>query len=119
MVITRRLLTVFTAWKLVSNLQPLAGQNEPKLLVFITRAQNQYCLKIYRLDGIDIIPLKTQPVCSNMGSIRLKGEDIIIENLEIDIDDTTSLDTDTYQVVGDECKLLRGEKKVLPPGKNH
>jgi hypothetical protein len=100
-------------------LATMGGTNEPKLLVFYHAGANQYCLKIYRLDGIDIIPLKTQPVCSNKGSIRLKGEDIIIENLEIDIDDTTSLDTDTYQVVGDECKLLRGEKKVLPPGKNH
>jgi hypothetical protein len=96
----------------------MGGTNEQKLLVFYHAGASQYCLKIYSLDDIDVMPLKTQPVCSNKGSIRLKGEQIIVENIEVSIDDVTTLDTDTYRVAGDECKLLKGEKKVLPPEKD-
>jgi hypothetical protein len=91
----------------------LGGTNDPKLLIFYYAGANQYCLKIYRLDGTEIIPFKTQPGCSDTASILLKGGEIIVQYEEINIDGTSTLYTDTYRVVDDECKLLSGEKKIL------
>jgi hypothetical protein len=41
--------------------------------------------------------------------------DIIVENQELNNDNSTSFYTDTYQVVSDECKLIKEDKKNLPP----
>jgi hypothetical protein len=40
-------------------LKHIGGTNEPKLLVFYHAGAHQYCVKLYRLDDIDIIPLNS------------------------------------------------------------
>lgn len=99
-------------------LSPSDGTNEQELLIFYHAGGNAYHVKIYTIDGVDINPLKTQPGGSNMGYVRFKGNYVTVENQEFNNgndDDSTSLYTDTYQVIGDECKLLKEEKKNLPP----
>jgi hypothetical protein len=96
-------------------LLPNDGTNEQKLLIFYHAGGNAYHVKIYTIDEVNIIPLKTQPVGSNMGHIQFIGKNITVENQEFNNDNSASLYTDTYQVVGDECKLIKEEKKILPP----
>lgn len=99
-------------------LSNIGGTNGQDLLVFYHSGGNQFGVKIYTIDGVGISPLKTQPVSSNMGYIQLKGKEIIIKNQEFKIDSSTThatLYTDTYQVVSNECKLLKEQKEILPP----
>jgi hypothetical protein len=98
-------------------LSRIGGTNRQELLIFYHTGGNMFGVKIYRIDGVDIIPLKTQPFASNMDSIQFKGEDIIVENQEFNNDDSITFYTDTYRVVDDGCKLLKEEKDILPPSK--
>lgn len=86
------------------------------LLVFYHSGGNAYGVKIYKIDGVDIVPLKTQPVSSNMGSVKFHRKQITVENWEFDnpASNSITLYTDTYHVVGDECQLIKEDKEIFP-----
>lgn len=84
----------------------IGDTNTVKLEVFYHSGANAYKVKIYKIDGVDITPFETQPTGSNMGSVELKGEHIIIKNQEINHDDSFTIYTDVYRIDGDQCKFV-------------
>jgi hypothetical protein len=85
-----------------------------EVLAFYYSGGHQYGVKIYKVEGTEIKPLKTQPGSSNMRSVKLNGKDIVVENEERNDDGITFIDTDIYRVVGYECKLVKTEKTTVP-----
>jgi hypothetical protein len=89
----------------------LGKDNTNNLAIFYHSGAHQYGVRIYKIVGIDITPLKTQPDTSNMGSVKIKGGDIIIGNQEIESDGTINQSIGFYRVVGDNCELVN-EKHI-------
>jgi hypothetical protein len=83
---------------------------ENELLVFYFAGGNQYGVRIYTIHGIDIKPLKSQPVSSNMRSVRVKGNEIVVKNEEMGADGKRFVSIDTYTVAHGDCKHVQGEK---------
>jgi len=89
------------------------GGKENELLVFYFAGGNQYGVRIYTVNGIDVKPLKTQPVSSNMRSVQVKGNDIVVKNEEIGADGKRYTSTDTYKVADGDCKHVREENTAI------
>lgn len=91
----------------------LADVDENKgneLLVFYFAGGNQYGVRIYAINGIDIKPLKSQPVGSNMRSVEVKGNEIVVKNEEVDSKGKRYISIGIYNVAHGECKLVREER---------
>jgi hypothetical protein len=88
------------------------GGKENELLVFYFAGGNQYGVRIYTINGIDVKPLKAQPVSSNMHSVQVKGNDIVVKNEEIGADGKRFVSVNTYTVVHGDCKRVLEEKSV-------
>jgi hypothetical protein len=96
----------------VSNIQ-LADVDENKgneLLVFYFAGGNQYGVRIYTINGIEVKPLISQPVSSNMRSVEVKGKDIVVKNEELSAEGKRFISTETYSVAHGDCKVVREEK---------
>src|SRR5437868_9224958 len=79
----------------------LADADEIKgdeLLVFYCAGAHQYGVHIYTIDGTEVTPFKTQPVSSNMHSVQIKGNEIVVKNEETDANGKWFISTDTYKV---------------------
>ena len=85
----------------------------PELLVYYFSGGNQYAVKLYGVQGIDITPLETQPGSSNMRSIKIDGKKIIVENEERISESEAFILIDSYAVLGGKCKLLGEQKRVV------
>lgn len=99
----------------ITNIE-LADVDENKgneLLVFYFAGGNQYGVRIYTVNGIDVKPLKSQPVSSNMRSVKVQGKDIVVKNEGIGADGKRFVSTDTYTVAKGDCKLVREEKTAV------
>lgn len=97
----------------LANIDETNGQD---LLAFYHAGGNAYHVKIYKIDGVDIVPLKTQPGASNMGYVKIQNKRITVENQEFSDNPASSLIylyTDVYRVVGDECQLIKEDKQIL------
>jgi hypothetical protein len=93
----------------VSSIQ-LADMDENKgneLLVFYFAGGNQYGVCIYTIHGIEVKPLKSQPVSSNMRSVQVKGNDVVVKNEEIGANGKRFVSIDTYSVTHGECKHVQ------------
>lgn len=93
----------------------LDGDAREELLAFYFAGGNQYAVKLYKVDGIEILPLKTQPHSSNMRSIRITGNVIVVKNQGGNTQGVRFISTDTYKVIGGDCKRVR-ERKARAEG---
>jgi hypothetical protein len=96
-----------------TQLADVDGGKENELLVFYFAGGNQYGVRIYTIRGIDVKPLKSQPVSSNMRSVQVKGNDIVVKNEEIGADGKRYTSTDTYKVADGDCKHVREENTPI------
>jgi hypothetical protein len=81
-----------------------------EVLAFYFSGGNQYAVNIYRVEGVNVRPLRTQPASSNMRSVQATGKDIVVKNQGYDADGAPFITTDTYRVVKGDCKRVREEK---------
>lgn len=105
-----RIINVLDGHDVTLQLTNIDHTNKRQLRVFFHTGASQYGVRLYKVNGMDIVPLSTQPVNSNMGSVKVNGMEIVVKNQECNNDGTITICTDTYKVVGDNCKLLREEK---------
>jgi hypothetical protein len=91
----------------------LADVDENKggeVLAFYFNRGNQYGVRIYKLDGINLTPLAAQPVSSNVRSVKLSGKNIVVENEQIAADGHRFISRDTNKVTAGNCELIKEEK---------
>jgi hypothetical protein len=94
----------------------LADLDEDKgdeVLAYYFAGGNQYGVKIYKVNGTEVTPLKTQPHSSNMRSVTLRGKDIVVKNQGATAEGVRFFSTETYRIVAGGCKLVREEKQVV------
>lgn len=99
----------------ISNIQLAVtnGNKGRELLVFYFAGGNQYGVRIYSVNGIEVKPLKSQPVSSNMRSVKVRGSSIVVQNEEIGADGKRFISTEVYSVAEGDCKLIREEKTAV------
>jgi hypothetical protein len=81
-----------------------------EVLAFYFSGGNQYGVNIYRVEGIEVKPIKTQPGSSNMRSVRVTGKEIVVKNQERNVEGVRFISTEVYRVAGGDCKLVRKEE---------
>lgn len=84
-----------------------------ELLAYYFAGGNQFAVKLYRVKGTDITPLRTQPGRSNMRSIRIDGKKIIVENEERISRNKALVLIDSYAVIDGNCKFLGEQKRAV------
>jgi hypothetical protein len=78
--------------------------NELELLVFYHAGGNQYALELFEIQEDKLLPFKHQPGSSNMRSIKIIDNKIIVRNLENN-NDVRKIVIDNYKIINGDCVL--------------